>query len=252
MKRPGLSSLAVFAAAACLLSAAEAHATASTHIWAPSTDIQAFGVWHVTADIYAAEGAAEGGVRLPAVTNYGLTVGVLPFERAGLEVGLDHKSGLGALDAYPMYGNAKLGVPESAFGKHSPALAVGVFDVGTESGLTDYNVVYGKLAKTLQAGRVSLGRLSAGYFLGSEDLLLNGSGEKDNAGLLAAWERTVTELSDKLWLCVEYMGTESAYGCLNVGGAWKVADNVSVLGGYDIFNNEDLVNTVTVQVDIDI
>jgi hypothetical protein len=48
------------------------------------------------------------------------------------------------------------------------------------------------------------------------------------------------------------MGTESVYGSFNVGASWKVADNVSVLGGYEIFNNDDLIDTVTLQVDIDI
>lgn len=252
MKRPGLSSLAALALAGSLLSAADAHATASTHIWASSTDIQAFGVWHVTSDLYAAVESDAGGGRLPTITNIGLTVGVLPLDKVNMEVGFDHKTGLGALDIYPMYGNAKIAVPENAIASGVPAIAGGVFDVGTKGDRTDYNVFYGKIAKTISAGDVSFGRLSAGYFTGNEKLLLDGKGEKDNSGVLAAWERTMTELSDKLWLCVEYMGTESAYGCLNLGGSWKVADNVAVLGGYEIFNNDDLVNTVTVQVDIDI
>jgi hypothetical protein len=70
-------------------------------------------------------------------------------------------------------------------------------------------------------------------------------------GGLAAWERTVTKVSDKLWICVEYMGTESVYGTLNVGASWKFAQNVSMIGGYDIFTNDDLVNTIILQVDID-
>ena len=61
----------------------------------------------------------------------------------------------------------------------------------------------------------------------------------------------MTEISDKLWVCVEYMGTGSVYGSLNIGASWKFADNVSMLGGYDIFNDDDPVNTVTLQVDID-
>jgi hypothetical protein len=252
MKRPRVPVLLAFVLSGCLLCGTDAFATASTHIWAPSTDVQAFNVWHLTADMYAAVKNDAAGNRIPTITNVGLTVGVLPMKKFNMEIGFDHKTGLGALDAYPMYGNVKIGVPENAIGDGSPAMAAGVFDVGTKSGATDYDVVYGKIARSFSAAGVSLGRFSAGYFTGNEKLLLDGKGEKDNSGVLAAWERTVTEISDKLWICVDYMGTESVYGSLNLGASWKVADNVSVLGGYEIFNNGDLADTATLQVDIDL
>lgn len=234
------------------LPGARALATASTHIWAPSTDVQPFNVWHVTSDLYLALERDAAGSRIPTVTNLGVTVGILPTKRLNAEVGFDHKSGLGALDDYPMYGNVKIGIPENAFGRFFPAIAAGAFDVGTKSERTDYNVIYAKAAKTFSAGGVSLGRLSAGWFAGNEKLLLDGRGEKDASGLLAAWERTMTEISDKLWVCLEYMGTESAYGTISVGASWKFAGNVSVIAGYDMFNNDDLVDAATIQVDIDI
>jgi hypothetical protein len=209
--------------------------------------VQAYGVWHVTADEYLYHGKTDAGVRYPSVTNLGLTVGVLPFKNYNLELGVDHKSGTGIGDDYPLYFNAKFGIPENALGKWSPAAAVGIFDLGTKSDVTDYDVVYGKLAKTLG----SAGRLSLGYFSGNEKLLLDAKGEKDNSGFFGAWERTMTEISPKLWLCVEYMGSESPYGTFNLGGAWKFADNVGMVLGYDIYNNSDIPPTVTVQVDID-
>jgi hypothetical protein len=251
MKRPR-STLLVIMFSAWLACAVRAHATATTHIWAPSTDVQPFGVWHVTDDVYLAVRKGHAGARIPSITNVGLTVGVLPFKQISMEIGIDHKSGFGPLDDYPMYGNVKIGVPEKALGGGSPAVAIGLFDIGTKRGRTDFNVVYGEVARTASFGAVSLGRFSAGYFVGTRDLLIDQNGGKDNAGLLAAWERTMVEISDKLWLCVEYMGTESLYGTLNVGGSWKFGGNVSVIGGYDIFNNHELVNSVTLQVDIDI
>ncbi len=234
-------------------SASLASATATTHIWAPSTDVQAFGVMHLTSDLYVPIETDAAGNLPASVTNLGLTMGVLPCSKLNAEVGFDHKSGLGVLDRSPLYFNAKLAIPENTFRPWQPAVAVGIFDLGTKSfeeatGLgTNYNVIYGKVAKTLgQAGRLSLG-----YFTGNKDLLLDKNGEKDNAGLMAAWERTMTELSDKLWLCVEYMGTESAYGTMNVGASWKFADNVAVLAGYDAFTNSNLADSFTLQVDID-
>jgi hypothetical protein len=252
MKRPCIPVLPALVLSSCLMWGANAYATASTHIWAPSTDVQGFNLWHITADMYLAVENDAAGNRIPTITNIGLTVGVLPLKRINVEIGFDHKSGLGALDSYPMYGNLKIGVPENAIGSWSPAAAIGMFDAGTESDRTDFNVVYGKIARTFFAGGISLGRFSAGCFAGNKKLLLDSKGEKDNSGLLAAWERTVLEVSDKLWICVEYMGTESVYGSFNFGASCKVADNVSVLGGYEIFNNDDLVDTATLQVDIDI
>ena len=229
-----------------------ASATCTTHIWAPSTDVQPFKLWHITSDLYFPVTPDASGSRLPTVTNVGITVGILPFKNLNAEIGFDHKSGYGGIDSYPLYGNFKIGVPENAFGCFSPAIAVGIFDVGTKKDMTDYNVFYGKIAKTITANKLSLGRFSAGYFSGNKKLLLDEMGDKDNSSLMVAWERTMPELSDKLWICVEYMGTKSVYGSFSIGAAWKFAPNVSIIGGYDICNNSDLVDTATLQVDIDI
>ena len=225
-----------------------AYATPTTHIWSPSTDVQPFKLWHLTSDFYVPMETVDG-LRPATITNFGLTVGVLPFRKLNAEVGVDHKSGTG-VDAYPIYFNAKVGIPEDAFGKTSPALAVGTYDVGTEEDKTDFNVLYAKAAKTLKLNELSLGRFSAGYFIGNPDLLRDGD-EKDNAGVLLAWERVMMEITDKLWVCVDYQGTESLYGALNFGFSYKFSDNVSAIFGYDLFNNRDFADTFTVQMDID-
>jgi hypothetical protein len=225
-------------------------ATATTHIWAPSTDVQPYKKWHLTSDYYVSTESNSVGARPNTITNFGLTVGALPLEKLNAEIGFDHKSGYGDLDDYPWYFNVKLGVPENAYGELFPALAAGAYDIGTKENKTASDIVYVKAAKTFSAGGLSLGRVSLGGFRGDEDILLHGD-KKDNKGLLFAWERSMIEISDKLWLCVEYQGTRSSYGCWNVGFSWKFADNVSGLFGYDFYNNHDLADTYTVQVDID-
>ncbi len=225
--------------------------TASTHIWGPSTDIQAFKLWHITSDFYLPVKLDNHGNRISTVTNLGLTVGILPLQKVNAEIGFDHKSGLGGLDNYPYYGNFKIGIPENAFGKYWPSLAVGMFDFGFKKDYTDFNIMYAKIAKTISIGKTQLGRLSVGYFSGNEDLLFDGEGEKDNSGVMFAWEKTISEISDKLWFCAEYMGSNSAYGTLNFGAAWKFAPNVSMVGGYDIVSDDAFANTATIQVDID-
>ena len=226
------------------------YATATTHIWSPSTDIQAYKKWHLTSDFYVPTENNSDGTRANTVTNLGLTVGVLPFEKLNAEVGFDHKSGYGSLDDYPWYFNTKVGIPENAYGKFFPALAVGIYDMGIKNDKTDYNVMYGKAAKTFSIDDVSLGRISFGYFKGDSKLLTH-DGKKNNDGLLFAWERVMPEISDKLWLCVDYQGTKSSYGAWNAGFSWKFADNVSGLFGYDFYNDRDLTDTYTVQIDID-
>jgi hypothetical protein len=238
-------------AAAFVIQSQQALATATTHIWAPSTDIQAFKLWHITSDMYVPVEKDDFGNRWSTVTNLGLTVGILPFKNLNAEIGVDHKSGLGMADDYPLYGNFKIGVPENAWCSFSPAFAVGAFDIGTKKNITNYNVFYGKLAKSVSLNKTTLGRFSIGYFSGNKNLLVDDKFAKDNSGIMAAWERTFPELSDKFWFCVEYMGTKSVYGTLNVGASWKFASNVALLAGYDLYNNSNLVDTATLQVDID-
>jgi len=228
-----------------------AYPTASTHIWAPSTDVQSYGTGHVTADVYIPTEKNADGSRARVITNTGLTFGILPLKKLNLEAGFDYKTGYGDLDYnYPIYFNAKLGMPEDAYGPYFPALAVGIYDIGTKAGKTDYDLIYCKAAKTLKIGDFSLGRFSVGYFWGSGKLLLDEDSNRDNHGMLLAWERTMVEISDKLWICAEYQGTRSSYGCFNLGASWQFTKDISALAGYQFYNNKNLADTATIQVDI--
>jgi len=68
---------------------------------------------------------------------------------------------------------------------------------------------------------------------------------------MLAWERTMSEISDKLWVCVDYQGTQSSYGAINYGFAWKFTNNVSAILAYDSYNNPNAKGTITFQLDID-
>ncbi|HZX36145.1 MAG TPA: hypothetical protein VFF54_06595 [Thermodesulfobacteriota bacterium] len=256
--------LATIVLAVCVLYGAEAFGTPSTHVWSPSTDIQAYGVGHITADMYVPvknDSESTPATRPGTVTNLGLTVGVFPYEKLGLEVGFDHIAGFGDYDTYPLYFNAKLGVPEGALGANTPALAIGSYMIGTKSGGesragktpkigTDVDIYYAKAAKTIG----NLGRFSVGYYTGNKSLLVDENGKADEEGVLLAWERTMSEISDNLWLCVDYMGGDSSFGALAYGFSWKFAPNTSVIFGYIDQNNDDIAaleDSFTVQVDID-
>ncbi|MEW5758939.1 MAG: hypothetical protein AB1755_05690 [Candidatus Omnitrophota bacterium] len=247
----------VFIFTILLLTFTFSYATPTTHIWSPSTDVQPYGVFHLTADAYVPVERDSAGNRPDTVTNFGLTTGILPFDKFNAEVGFDHIAGYGALDTYPFYFNWKVGTPEDVFSKFFPALAFGEYMIGTKqkkaTGVvrTGYNIFYWKAAKTLSIKNFSLGRFSAGYYRGDKDLLLDANGNSDNDGVLLAWERIMSEISDKLWVCVDYQGGKNSFGAMNYGFAWKFSPNVSVLFGYDVPNNSNLAKTFTVQCDID-
>ncbi|OGP79368.1 MAG: hypothetical protein A2Z26_05910 [Deltaproteobacteria bacterium RBG_16_66_15] len=247
--------LAVAAFALCGLAATVASATPSTQIWIPSTDIQPYKTFHLGFDTYIRANSNADGSRTAPVVVIGPTVGILPYPKIQAEVGFDVISAGGDLDKYPLYFHGKLGTPEDTLFKASPAIAVGGYNFGTKSGdvrngelATTQNLVYGLVAKNLPV----IGRLSAGYFTGNKKVLLDENGNSDEKGVLLSWDRTLTEISDKLWVAVDYQGTNSALGALSFGASWAFAKNVSVILGYDIYNEKRTggENTVTMQLDI--
>ena len=226
-----------------MTAAGVAFATPSTQIWIPSTDIQAYKTVHLGFDNYIRTTSNGGGAN---TYDAGITAGILPFEKIQAEIGIDYmEAGTNSVaDKNPIYFNGKLGTPEDSLFTFSPALAVGIYNTGTKAGVTGQNIVYGLAARTLPI----IGRISAGGFHGAENVL--GSGM--NNGVLLSWDRTMSEISDKLWLAVDYQSGNSFMGAFSFGAAWSFSKNVSVILGYDIYNNVATggKNTITTQVDI--
>lgn len=238
----------LIAVLAATLSAGMVYATPSTQIWIPSTDIQPYKKVHLGFDQYIKQRRIDGTYREANVINNGITVGILPYEKIQMEVGIDLRHyALEPYDSSPVYFNAKLGTPEDSLFKGSPAIAVGGYDFGTNSVLTDYNILYGLVAKTI----AKMGRFSIGYYQGNDKLLLDANSQADETGVLLSWDRTLSEISDKLWVAIDYQGGKNSYGALSYGAAWKFAPNVGVIFGFDDWNNDNLKPTYTVQVDID-
>lgn len=249
MKRLLIAAVATLALAAATI----AHATPSTQIWIPSTDVQAFKTVHLGIDNYVRTAKNSAGVRDPNIFDAGLTVGVLPLEKLQMEVGIDYLSYASSYDNYPLYFNAKIGTPEDSLFKFSPALAIGGYNFGTNSKAsspvrTDQNMVYALAARTLPV----VGRLSAGYYTGNDKVLLDENGKKANDGVLLSLDRTMTEISDKLWAAVDYQGGKNGAGALSFGVSWAFTKEISLIVGYDIWNNKKVAgqNTVNTQLDI--
>jgi hypothetical protein len=221
------------------------YATPSTIIWIPSVDFQGYKSFHLGIDNYAFDfrsGKQGSGTAFP--TDLNLTVGVLPDSIVQAEIGVDYFTPQWS----PFMVNAKVGFPEGALTDWSPAIAVGGFDFGFLKNVTDYNIAYGIVGKTFPI----LGRLEIGYFSGNKKLLVDlSTGKADNSGVLLSWDRMIPEISDNLWLAVDYQGTKSSFGALSYGLAWSFSKNVSVIFARDVFN-ADIPSTFTMQLDINI
>ena len=261
-------------AAACTvvaLASGVAMATPSTQIWIPSTDIQTYKTLHLGIDNYFRASSKARSAPTPSSTrdanimDIGLTAGVLPFEKLQLEVGVDYLVNANdPNDNHPVSGNFKFGTPEDSLFKFSPALAFGMYNIGETqpAGIaplvtSGMNLIYGLAAKTLPAfGPVpSLGRISAGYYSGAKRTLVDTRFDPDksqNDGVLLSWDRTMSEISDKLWLAVDYQGGNNVMGAINVGASWAFSKNVSVIFGYDVYKEKSIAgnNTFTTQLDI--
>jgi hypothetical protein len=238
----------------CFLVSEITFSTPSTQIWIPSTDFQKWKTIHLGIDNYIRTSKING-IRGAGMIDFGLTTGLLPFEKFQGEIGIDYLyMGDDNYDDYPIYFNAKIGLPEDELFKNSPAIALGAFNLGLKKNLTNYNIIYGEIAKTIPI----LGRLTVGYYTGNAKILVDEDLKKANSGLLLSWDRTMTEISDKLWIAVDYQGGKSYLGALNFGASWAFSKNVSVIFGYDIYNNKNAyyntnnqnANSFTAQVDI--
>jgi hypothetical protein len=262
-----VAKILVMATTLTIAAAGVAMATPSTQIWIPSTDAQAYKTFHLGIDNYIRASKNPDGTRGANAYDIGPVVGFLPFEKLQGELGFDYYgNATDPNDNHPWSGNIKLATPEDSLFKFSPAIAVGGYNLGPVQGkgadatkgaaaiLSGQNIIYGLAAKTLPAfGAVpSLGRLSAGYYRGSEKALVDVNNNAANDGILLSWDRTMTEISDKLWLAVDYQGGNNVDGALNFGFSWNFAKNVSVIFGYDVYNKKELAgrNTFTTQLDI--
>lgn len=245
-----MKNLKLIAAAILCLAPLAANATPSTQVWIPSTDIQKYKSVHLNVDNYVAAEKETNGTWKAPVFVIGPTMGVLPYEKVQAEVGFDLiKAGLPA-DSYPVFLHAKVAAAEGKLFDNSPSFAVGGYNFGLKKDVTDQNIVYGLAAKSF--GKI--GRLSAGYFSGNNKVLVDENGNKENTGALLSWDRTISEISDNLWVAVDYQGGDSSMGALSLGVSWAFAPNTSVLFGYDIYNNVKIAgaNTFTVQLDVNL
>ena len=207
-----------------------ASATPSTIVRAPSTDVQPYATFHLGIDNNTTmfDPPSSGGYSLPVT--YGLTIGMLDLPFVQIEIGIDIREPT----EKPLTWNAKAVMPEGAEHPMMPAIGIGVYDMGTASGDNDYNILYAEVAKTVSF----LGRFTFGYFVGNASHMKTGSGSKDSNAIIMGFDRRMPEINDRLWFGIDYMGTRSRYGAVNVGFSWSFSESASLLLGYIRYNQE--------------
>lgn len=252
--------LEAVALAALLGTATAAYATPSTTFWTPATTYtQPYLVPHITYDTYVAE---KGLLQ----NDYGLTIGVLPFEKLQGEVGVDvFYPGLPGPTGPTytkdnLYLNGKLTLPENAYSPYQPGLSVGIQSVGFKKDYSDYDHMHATLAKTFEyVGNVAVG----GYYGGNKKLYAGSSGAIDRAGFMAAWTSPdlnikVTGL-DKIVFLADYASGKNVFGAFGAGIGFYFTPAIDILTGPVWFNDSKLFKSLygtdfmwTVQLDVDI
>ncbi len=252
MKKP---SLLILTLTGLFLLNGVAFATPSTTYWTPATtDIQPFGILHIGVDNYftvfrkAKNGASSFG------TDIGLTMGVLPFEKLQMEVGVD----LIEPTDYPVSFNAKLGTPEDSLFKWSPALNIGIFNVGTKKDVTNQNIVFGLVGKTIP---VIGTRLFAGPYIGNGKALVDRRGDRENKGFMIGFDRGFFPAKDsegneykKVVLAADYASGKNSIGGGGFGLYYYFTKDISLLTGPVWFNEKEINGKWkwTVQLDINV
>ena len=242
-----MKSLKMLAVASALVAMASgsAMATFSGQIWIPSTDVKGFKEVNISIDNYARVSNAP-----DALANYydvGVTAGILPLEKFKIEVGADYYTDNvpgSPASKNPAYFNFKAGVPEDAFLAGMPAVAAGMFGLNSANNALSTNVAYGLIAKTFPV----IGRISVGGYNGAESAL----GANQSTGLLLSWDRSMSEISDKLWMAVDYQSGNNMLGATSVGASWAFSKQVSLLVGANFYNKIATggKTTATTQLDI--
>lgn len=243
-------------------------ATPTKIISVPSTDVQPYKTVRLGVNNYFRASGAKytdtAGGRDPNTLDIGLTVGVLPFEKVRLEAGFDYLTiASDPNDQHPWSGNIKLATPENSICPYSPALAVGLYnarpvkDIATPDApkvTSGQNIIYFLGSETIPSfgALPSLGRVSGGYYRGSRRALIDASHNVDNDGILLSWDRTMSEVSDKLWVGVDYFGGRNINGSVNFGFSWAFTRNVNLLFGYDVYTSSSQAgsNTFTAQIGV--
>lgn len=203
-------------------------ATPSSTYWTPCVlDIQPAGVTHLGIDNYFGIGNNES---LPV--DIGPEWGAKITKKLSAEFGFD----LLASQVDPLFFNAKFGYREAVLSKNAPGIQIGLFDFGTRRHVTDFDIVYLVVGKSLPDGKT---RIHAAGYYGNPGTLKSGTGERENTGWMAAVDRQISK--DGKWvLAADYASGKNTIGGGGVGVYYYFTKDISLLSGPVWFNDKTI------------
>jgi len=156
-------------------------------------------------------------------------MGFLPGKKIQGEVGFD----LLLPSDYPAYFNAKLCTPESSLFAGSPGISFGIYDVGTKSDVSNYNVLHLMLQKTLPGGS---GYVAAGLYHGlNETLFTNSEGRVVRTGAMVGFLSPDIPVGlkglKKITIAADIQTGKNVLGGWGLGAAFYFTDTISLLTG---------------------
>ncbi len=193
-------------------------ATPSTVYWTPCTTyFQPFLKGHIGYDSYVRDNSMLS-------NDYGFTVGVLPFEKLQAEIGYDALLPVASPATFKdaNYLNAKIGWNENTL--LPIGFSAGIFNVGFDTNVTDYDVMYAVIGKTID----NIGTIAIGAYTGNKKLLIDDNGKADNNGFMTSY--TSPQIG-KVILAADYMSGNNALSAWGAGVYYYFADNVTLLTG---------------------
>jgi hypothetical protein len=158
---------------------------------------------------------------------------------------------------YPLFFNAKIGAPENALFKNSPALQVGFVNLGTETDVTNQNIVYLVVGKTIP----EVGRITAGPYVVNDKVLRDSNGNEENEGFMIAFDRGFMPHKDasgnefnRFVFAADYASGNNALGAGGFGLSTYFTKDISLLTGPVWFNDEGVNGKWkwTIQLDINL
>ena len=227
---------------ACCSLAAPVLGTPSTTYWTPCTiDMQPAGVTHLGIDDYSTVGSTDSVPQFP--TDFGLTFGANLGSKLSAEYGVDVLTP----GAYPLYFNAKLGFRENVISKSAPAVQLGFFNFGTKNNVTNQNIVYLTVGKSLPNGRT---RVAASYYVGNDRVLRSSLGDKENTGYMVAFDHAL--VPGKWVIAGDYASGKNAIGGGGAGVYYYFTKDISLLAGPVWFNDEGINGAAKLTLQLDV
>jgi hypothetical protein len=156
-------------------------------------------------------------------------MGFLPFKTIQGEVGFDIL--LPSED--PAYFNAKLCIPESVMFKRSPAVSFGIYNVGTEHDVTDYNVLDLMFQESLPGGS---GYVAVGAYYGlNADLFVGSNGKVVRSGAMLGFLSPDivfdAKALKKITIAADVQTGQNVLGAWGAGVNLYFTDTISLLTG---------------------